>query len=54
MKSQDAAAICKAANEMVKLHDRELHLMKTLGVTIDLPLFGLQKMQSKPLKQLKK
>lgn len=53
MKPTEASAICKASNEMLKLHDKEVNLMKTLGVTVDLPLFGLSKMQNKSVKQLK-
>lgn len=46
MKAQDAAAICKAANEMTKLHDKEMNVMKALGVPVDLPLFGLAKVKN--------
>jgi len=54
MKAQEAAAICKAANEITKLHDKEMNLMKTLGVPVDLPLFGLSKIKAPQVKQLKK
>lgn len=54
MKAQEAAAICKAANEITKLHDKEMNLMKTLGVPVDLPLFGLSKIKHPQVKQLKK
>lgn len=52
MKPQDAAAICKAANEITKLHDKEMNLMKTLGVPVDLPLFGLSKIKQPVTKKL--
>lgn len=53
MKAQDAAAICKAANEITKLHDKEMNVMKTLGVPVDLPLFGLAKVKNPVIRSIK-
>jgi hypothetical protein len=54
LKPQEAAAICKAANEITKLHDKEMSVMKALGVSVDLPLFGLSKTKVTLQKSTKK